>query len=88
MCVVGTVHKLTIPASVIEDEAEYTVTVGADTSKAPLFVEGEYKISYLQSLGWFSLLFSWGSSELGEQFTSLLFSFKFYMDTFPIDVLC
>jgi hypothetical protein len=41
MSVEGTVHKLTIPKSVLEDEAEYLVVIGGRQSKALLLVEGE-----------------------------------------------
>ena len=37
----GSVHKLTLKNTVLEDEAEYTVRVGDLSSKATLWIEGE-----------------------------------------------
>lgn len=37
----GTVHKLTIKNCALDEEAEYTVEIGALASKAMLWVEGE-----------------------------------------------
>ena len=37
----GTVHKLLIKDCVLDDEAEYTVQIGDNSSSATVFVEGE-----------------------------------------------
>lgn len=46
-CFTGTVHKLIIPKSQIDDEAEYSATVGQESTKAPLWVNGQSPPSLL-----------------------------------------
>ena len=37
----GKVHKLIIPKTVVDDEAEYTATIGDESTKAQLWVNGQ-----------------------------------------------
>lgn len=57
----GTFHRLTLKDTVTDDEAEYTVTLGDDSTSAKLFVEGkshscicESPISTVRSFKWIS----------------------------------
>lgn len=48
----GTIHRLIIKDAKLEDQAEYSISVGDKTSQASVFVEGEILFDYSEFPIW------------------------------------